>query len=156
MFLWNVLIALLWAVLNGRFDMPILLLGFALGYICLGIVGQFAGKPGYLSRLVRVANLLVFFLWELLMANLRVAYEVITPRHRMKPGIVAVPLDVSTDAEILILANLITLTPGTLSLSVSSDRRVLYVHTMDIGRGPDQVVRRIKAGLEQRLMGAMR
>lgn len=60
-----------------------------------------------------------YFLWQLLLSNLRVAYDVITPRLYMRPGILAVPLDAEIDLEITLLANLITLTPGTLSLDVS-------------------------------------
>ena len=48
----------------------------------------------------------------------------------MKPGIVKIPLDLETDVEITLLASLITLTPGTLSLDVSKDKKVLYVHSM--------------------------
>src|SRR5690606_35550704 len=73
---------------------------------------------------------LAYFFWELLLANFRVAYDVVTPTHFMRPGILAIPLDAETDLEITLLANMISLTPGTLSLDVSSDRRVLFVHTM--------------------------
>jgi multicomponent Na+:H+ antiporter subunit E len=68
----------------------------------------------------------------------------------MVPGIVAVPLDLETDLQITLLATCITLTPGTLSLHVSEDRRTLYVHAMYID-DPDQLVREIKQGFEQRI-----
>jgi multicomponent Na+:H+ antiporter subunit E len=71
-----------------------------------------------------------YFLWELTLANLRVAYDVVTPTHYMRPVILALPMDADTDIEITVLANLITLKPGTLSLDVSVDRKVLYVHSM--------------------------
>jgi multicomponent Na+:H+ antiporter subunit E len=76
---------------------------------------------------------LAYFLWELILANLRVAYDVVTIRHFMRPGILAVPLEAHTDFEITALANLISLTPGTLSLDVSTDRKVLFVHVMYLG-----------------------
>ena len=96
-----------------------------------------------------------FFLWQLLLSNLRVAYDVITPRLHMRPGIIAVPLDAKTDQEITLLANLITLTPGTLSLDVSEDRRVLYVHAMFVD-SPDEVRDSIKNGFERRLLELIR
>jgi len=85
------------------------------------------------------------------LANLRVAHDVLTPRHHMTPGIVAVPLELESDLQITLLANLITLTPGTLSLHVSDDRRTLYVHAMYI-RDPAELVREIKEGFEKRVM----
>jgi multicomponent Na+:H+ antiporter subunit E len=80
-----------------------------------------------------------------------VAYEVVTPHYTMNPGIVAVPLDATSDAEITLLANLITLTPGTLSVDVSSDRKVLYVHVMFV-TDADLFRRQVKEGFERRVM----
>ena len=73
-----------------------------------------------------------------------------TPQQRMRPAIVAIPLDVRRDFEITLLANLITLTPGTLSLDVSSDKRVLYVHSMYVD-DIDAFRREIKNGFERRV-----
>lgn len=105
----------------------------------------------------QVVYFVLFFLWELWVANLRVAFDVLTPPYQMKPGIIAVPLDARTDAEITLLTNLITLTPGTLSLDISTDRRVLYVHTMYIDRGDiDRARRQIKEGFERRVLEVLR
>ncbi|MCG8349308.1 MAG: Na+/H+ antiporter subunit E, partial [Chloroflexales bacterium] len=88
-------------------------------------------------------------LWEIIVANLNVARTVLfTPRAKLRPGIIAVPLDVTSDVEITMLANIITLTPGTLSLDVSDDRKVLYVHAIDVG-DPDTFRQSIKGGLER-------
>lgn len=85
---------------------------------------------GWLRRLVYLGLFLAYFTWELVQANLRVAYDVLTVKDFMRPGILAIPLEARTNLEITLLANLISLTPGTLSLDVSSDRRVIYVHAM--------------------------
>jgi multicomponent Na+:H+ antiporter subunit E len=75
----------------------------------------------------------------------------------MRPGVIAVPLDAKTDAEITLLANLITLTPGTLSLDLSPDRGVLYVHTMYIDQDDVERARRqIKDNLERRVLELLR
>jgi multicomponent Na+:H+ antiporter subunit E len=75
----------------------------------------------------------------------------------MRPGIIAIPLDARTDLEITLLANLITLTPGTLSLDVSADRRVLYIHVMYIDNDDIEAVRRnIKDGFERRVLEGLR
>jgi multicomponent Na+:H+ antiporter subunit E len=100
-----------------------------------------------------VIRFICFYLWQLVLSNLRVAYDVVTPTHYMRPGVIAIPLDVQTDAEITLLANLITLTPGTLSVDLSPDRRVLYVHVMYIDHDDVEAARQqIKAGLERRVL----
>lgn len=84
-------------------------------------------------RLVRFG---LWFFWELLQANALVAWEVSTPRYNMRPGIVAIPTRCRTALETTLLANLISLTPGTLTIEVSDDERVLYVHALHL-RTPD-------------------
>ena len=84
----------------------------------------------YVGKVSLAAGLGLFFLWELIYANLRLARDVITPHYSMSPGIVAVPLDATRDSEIMLLAALINLTPGSVALDVSPDRGHLYVHVM--------------------------
>ena len=100
-----------------------------------------------------IASLVLFYLKELLVASLRVAYDVLTPKDHMAPAIVAVPLDAETDLEITLLANFITLTPGTLSIDVSKDRKTLYVHEVYVRSGDvDRVKRQIKGGFEKKIL----
>jgi multicomponent Na+:H+ antiporter subunit E len=99
----------------------------------------------------KVVSFFFFFLWELIKANLHVAYEVVAPKWTMEPGIIKIPLDVKTDLQITFLANLITLTPGTLSLDVSEDKKVLYVHSMYV-RDKEKFIRSIKNGFEKRIL----
>jgi multicomponent Na+:H+ antiporter subunit E len=155
LFLWNILLALAWAALSGEFTLLNLMLGFALGFAVLLFVGPALGSSQYFAKVTRTSSFIGFFMRELVISNLRVAYDVLTPRHHMKPGIVAVPLDVRTDAEIVLLANLITLTPGTLSLDLSDDRTVLYVHTMYLD-DPEELRREIKEGFERRVLEVLR
>jgi len=84
-----------------------------------------------------------------------VLWDVITPQHISRPGIIGLPLDARTDAEIMLVANLISLTPGTLSLDLSDDKRVLYVHVMFLD-DIDATRQQIKRGLEKRVLGVMR
>ncbi len=86
------------------------------------------------------------FLRELVLSVQDVILTVIDPQRVSHSAIVAVPLDLRSDAGISVLANMITLTPGTTSLHVSGDRRVLYVHVMNVS---DQTVRQIKDGFER-------
>ncbi len=76
-------------------------------------------------------------------------------QRRIRPAIIAFPLTVTSDAEITLLANLITLTPGTLSVDVSEDRRFLYVHAIDVG-DREALIREIRDGFEKKVMEACR
>jgi multicomponent Na+:H+ antiporter subunit E len=157
MFLWNLLLALSWTVSTGQFTVANLLIGFVVGYFILLIAQRAIGRSPYFAKVPQVARFALFYLGQMILANIRVAYDVITPTHYMRPGVISIPLDARTDAEITLLANLITLTPGSLSLDLSEDRRVLYVHTMYIGNGDVSEARRqIKEGLERRVLEVLR
>jgi multicomponent Na+:H+ antiporter subunit E len=144
-----------WAVLVGEVDVENLGFGFVLGYALLAVLRPLPGSAAYAARLPRAFGLLLFFLWELLLSSLRVARDVLSPRPRFRPGIVGVPLDVESDGEITLLACIITLTPGTLSLDVSDDRKTLYVHSMWV-EDPEEFRREIKEGFERRVRELMR
>ena len=77
---------------------------------------------------LRIVRSLAIFLFELIKANLRVAIEVLAPGFSMTAGIVRVPTRTRTPLEVVLLANAISLTPGTLTLEVDEQDRVLYVH----------------------------
>ncbi len=154
-FLLNLILAFVWAALTGEFALRNLVAGFVLGFVILFVTRRVVGVPRYGHRTLNVIRLVGFFVWELIKANLRVAYDVLTPGLQIRPGVVAIPLDVRTDAEITLLANLITLTPGTLSLDVSADRSVLYIHAMYID-DPKAVRLRIKRGFERRVIEVLR
>lgn len=83
-----------------------------------------------MMKLFRMIEFVWFYLRELLVSNLRVAYDVLTVHHHMKPQIIELSVSHLSDKQLLIASNLISMTPGTLSLDVSDDREVLYVHAM--------------------------
>jgi multicomponent Na+:H+ antiporter subunit E len=83
-----------------------------------------------MTKPVRLLEFLVFFGKELVIANIRLAYDIVTPRFHMTAGIVEVPLETRKDTEIVLLANLLSLTPGTLTLDLSPSKDRLYVHVM--------------------------
>ena len=155
LFLGNVLLALVWTILTGGFTPLNLLGGFLLGYLILFLTRHALGESRYFLKTGQAISFFLFFLKELVISNFRVAYDVITPSYRMRPAVIAIPLDASTPTEITLLANLITLTPGTLSLDVSDDRKVLYVHAMFVS-DPDEVRASIKNGFERRVIELLR
>ncbi len=147
----NLLLALAWVFLTGKLEFINLVEGFILGYIILWISKSALGGTKYFQRIPKAIGFVFYFLKELIIANLKVAFDILTPKDYMKPGIIAVPLDAKTDLEITLLANLITLTPGTLSLDVSHDKKILYIHTLYVD-DPEKFRREIKNGMERRLL----
>lgn len=126
----NIVLAIVWIFLTGHFTYVNIIFGFVIGYIVILISRPQEGSSSYIKRFPIVISFLFFFLWELLKANIKVAYDVVTPTNYMKPGVVSYSLEANTDLEITLLMNLVSLTPGTLSLDVSFDRKTLYIHAM--------------------------
>jgi multicomponent Na+:H+ antiporter subunit E len=147
----NIFLALIWIFLTGEFTAANLVLGVALGYgLLFAFRRVFNPDTSYFNKVRQVVYFFAYFFWQLLLANLRVAWEVITPKIYATPGIIAIPLDLKSDIEITILANLITLTPGTLTLDISSDKRTLYVHSMYVDDA-ESFRQSIKQGFEKRV-----
>jgi multicomponent Na+:H+ antiporter subunit E len=112
---------------------------------------------GVTARLALAWRLLRFggwFLVELTRANLEVVWDVLTPRSRLQPGIVGLPLRTRSDLEVALLSGLITLTPGTLTLSVREQPATMFVHGM---YSPDAEAFRTQLDeLQLRLLRAVR
>lgn len=155
LFLWNLLLALIYASVSNSFTPVALAFGFTLGYLVLFISTPGARRHKYFNGLLGLFNFLIFYFVEFLKAALKVGLEVLTPKSHMRPGIIAIPLDAKTDAEISLLANLITLTPGGISLEISKDRSTLFIYEMYLDPKKDPV-REVKEGLEKRVLEVLR
>ena len=150
-FLTNLLLTFIWVALTGGFTFVNIFFGFVLSYFILYMITRGNGRARYFKIVPRIIAFVFYFIYELIRANLQVAWEIMTPRLHMTPGIIGVPLDVTTDAQITFLANLITLTPGTLSLDVSDDKKVLYIYSMYI-KDRETFIHDIKNGFEKRIL----
>lgn len=149
----NLLMAIVWAAVTGSASLHNLIFGFLLSTLALGLIREQINGTGYITRSLRVASLLWLFLVELAKSAWKVAVMVVSPRLDIKPGIFAFPLTVTRDFEITLLANLITLTPGTLSVDVSDDKKTLYVHAIDCA-DPEGARRDIADGFERKILEA--
>jgi multicomponent Na+:H+ antiporter subunit E len=148
----NLLLALAWVGLNGRFTLDSLTIGAMIGRIVLMILA----KGDVLSRtevrrVERAFSLLLYLLWQIVLANFRLTKDVLSVRHRMRPGVIRLPLSVTTDGEILLLSAMINITPGSVALDVSEDRQSMYVHVMNIATVED-AKKEIKNGFERRIL----
>jgi multicomponent Na+:H+ antiporter subunit E len=150
MLLGSLLLALAWVALQGAITLENLLVGYAVGYGILALLARGGVMPATLaSRASHAMGLAAFFAWEILIANFRVAGDVLRG-DRIEPAVVAIPLDVTSDGEILLLSMLINITPGSVTIDLSDDRRTLYVHVMHM-TSADETRREIKNGFERRV-----
>jgi multicomponent Na+:H+ antiporter subunit E len=152
-FLLSLLLAFLWATITADYGALNLLTGFLLGNLSLLLVRR-RFRGGAFRRGFKLLQLAGYFVLELVLSSLRVSRDVLSPRLRFRPAIVALPLDARRDVEIFLLANLVSLTPGTLSIDVSRDRTVLYVHTMH-GEEAEAMVRDVKERFERLILEAL-
>lgn len=151
----NLLLAVLWVAVSGSATFVNFLFGFAVSAIAIGLIREQAQGVSYLRRVRLILSLTILFFKELALSAWKVAVLVMRRDMDLKPGIFAFPLTVDRDFEITLLANLITLTPGTLSVDVSQDRRFLYVHAIDCS-DPQGAKRDIAEGFERKIMEAFR
>lgn len=151
----NVALAIAWAALTGDITLVNLLIGFALGSVALYATRPlYPGTDRYFTRATSWLKLIVAFVWELLVSSIQVVYDVLTPQHQARPGIISVPLDIEGEMSILVMTNYISLTPGTLCLDLTDDCKTLYIHAM-FADDPDEIRKSIKEGVERRVKEAM-
>ena len=150
----NLLLAGLWVLTTGDAGSVNSLVGLVLGYVLLWWLWPRHEDRRYFRKLPQTVSFAAFVTWELILSSLRVAYDVITPAANRSPAIICVPLDVRSDAEITLLANLITLTPGTITLGLADDRSHMLVHAMFAG-SDEQLQRTIKDGYERRVQALL-
>ena len=112
-FVSNILLAIFWAAMTETFTPVNLIIGFALGYGILWFAQPLVGESAYFRKIFQLASFLLYFVCALMGAAIRVACSLCRPLSALHPGVVALPLDLETDSEILLLSMLITLTPGT-------------------------------------------
>lgn len=101
-------------------------------------------------RILRLIGFILFYFKEILAASLFVAWDIVTPKDYMKPGIVEVPVDLKKEIAIIAFANLVSMTPGSLTVDLSSDRKKMYVHVMYL-YDKEAFIKRTKEQLEKRI-----
>lgn len=126
----NLLLSFIWVALTGSLYYSNLVFGFLIGFFALWIMNKNQDDQRYFYRIPKVIGFGFYFLYEMVSANIQVAYDVITPNYFFKPGIVSFPLEARTDLEINFIAMFISLTPGTLILDVSEDKKFIFIHVM--------------------------
>jgi len=151
---WNIVLAFFWSALWGKITLANIGVGFFLSYFTILLLEQtdVIEDKHYGKRLWRLFTFVLFFTKELMISNIQVAIDVLRISPKYRPAIIKIPLDLSNSKQITLLANVITLTPGTLTLDVSEDEKFILVHTMFYDpANREGFVESIKLGFEQRI-----
>lgn len=153
--LMNLLLSFVWVALTGVLYFSNFLFGFILGFFILWLVNRNEADRRYFNRVPKIIGFMLFYMWEMIRSNLQVAYDVMTPKFFMQPGIVKFPMNAKTDFEINMLSTMVALTPGTIAIDVSKDRKVLYIHVMYL-KDKDKFIKQLQEVGERRLLEILR
>lgn len=128
----NVFIAFIWVLLQNSFTLGDFVIGYVIGFGVLYLLQKILPFEFYFRRLKAVFALLWLFTKELFIANIDMVKIVLNPSFKHKPGIIAVPTNLTKKWEISLISCLISLTPGTLVMDYSLDSKYIYIHNIDI------------------------
>lgn len=151
----NFCLAFTWMFLKVSNDPITFFVGYFFGLLIIYAFRRFFNTRFYLFRVFSVIKLLFIFLRELILSNIAVLKVILKPKLDIRPGIFALPTELKKDWEITVLANLITLTPGTFVVDISPDNKILYIHAMDID-DVDDSIQSIKNSFEKAIMEVSR
>ncbi|OIP15430.1 MAG: Na+/H+ antiporter subunit E [Comamonadaceae bacterium CG_4_10_14_3_um_filter_60_42] len=141
------ILALIWLLLNNTLAPGQIVLGLLLGWAIPRFTLGFWPEQVHIYRPLSLLRFLAVFLYDVLVANVAVARLVLAGPRSLNPLFVEVPLDLTNELALSMLANTICLTPGTVSARLSPDHRTLLVHALDC-TDPDDMVRTIKTRFE--------
>ena len=145
-FLLNILLSFVWVALTGQLNYTNFVFGFIVGFFLLWFLNRKrTSNQDYFMRVPKILAFIMYFLYDMLKANIEVAMDVVTPNYNMKPGIIKFEMDAKTDFEITMLANMVAMTPGTLVIDISKDKKYMYIHVMYL-----KDIARFKRNLKQR------
>lgn len=147
----SVVLALAWLLLHNSLAPGHILLGLLLGWLIPNLTRNFWPEPVRFHGALILLRFSGVVLWDILVANLNVARLILSHPGKLRPAFVDVPLGLKGEMAISLLANTISLTPGTVSVEISPDRHCLRVHALD-APDPDGLVQEIKVRYEAPLM----
>ena len=127
-------------------------IAFALSFTFFWLICSLFNKR-YFKLIIHIMNLCRYFVKEFIRSNIKLTREIITPKINLHPAVVKVPLRIHTDVGIMLLTNISNLTPGTLVIGISDDKRYLFVHTIYLEAGSVEAFKKyMKDGFEKRLL----
>ena len=142
-FVINLLVSVIWLLVTNSYTLNNFVLGFILGLFLVYLLHRVLPGQFYLVRIYRI-----IMLTELIKANFGVLKIILKPRIENKPGFFVYETELERDWQLVLLSNLITLTPGTVVLGISDDRKKIYIHSIDFSTKEEEI-QNIKSSLEK-------
>jgi multicomponent K+:H+ antiporter subunit E len=144
-------VTVVWVMLLNDVSLGGVLLGLILGIAIPQITSTFWPQRPQVRRPLKIAEYVLVVLWDIVVANVKVAYIVVFKSNRqLRPHFITIPLEIYSPEAITVLAGTITMTPGTVTADLSADGRSLLVHCLDTG-DPEGEISGIKQRYEARL-----
>lgn len=139
-----------WLLLQGSVSVGNMLLGLPLAYLVAYWLAPRKSRTRRL-RLLPLLRLVARVAWDILVSNATVAWLVLARPGKLRPAWVSVPLALPDDVRVVVLAGIVSLTPGTLSVDYDARTARLRVHALDTD-DPEAVARAIKTRYESLLL----
>lgn len=127
----NIALTLLWCLITTSFSLGNMVLGYLFGLLAIYLMRDFLPGRFYLRPFIKSLQLFWLFIVELFKANIHVLKIVTSKNLKVRPAFFAYPTELTKDWEIALLSQLITLTPGTVVVAVSDDKKTLFIHAID-------------------------
>lgn len=147
---------LIWLALTHIGDVQEVIIGLIVAFVVSLLAGQFflssKSSGNFLRRFLKGIIYFFKFIWEMIKANLHVAYIVLHPKLPIKPGIVKIKTKLTKDSAITVLTNSITLTPGTLTVDVNPESKDLYVHWITVASKDVEINTKLIGGRFEKLL----
>src|SRR5690625_2663352 len=151
----NLVISFMWMFLSEYYTFSSYLFGYMIGAALLFLLNRFFPSRFYLYPIYRILILILIFIRELILSNISIVKLVYRRKPDFEPGIFAMPIEVTKNWEMTLLANLITLTPGTLTVAISEDQSTFFIHAMHID-DKEESIYEIKNTFEKAIMEVTR
>lgn len=151
----NLLLAIIWVMSTGTLTEENFIFGFLISFMILYLITINKEERKYFTMLPKLVTFIFFMLWEIIKANFQAVRDSLYPKSKLSPAIVKYPLEAESDVEITLLANLVSLTPGTLIMDVSDDKKVMYIHVLHL-ENKEVFIEEVRNKFEKRLLELMR
>jgi multicomponent Na+:H+ antiporter subunit E len=151
----NLLLAIIWVMATGTLTEENFIFGFLISFMILYLITINKEERKYFTMLPKLVTFIFFMLWEIIKANFQAIRDSLYAKSKLSPAIVKYPLEAESDVEITLLANLVSLTPGTLIMDVSDDKKVMYIHVLHL-ENKEVFIEEVRNKFEKRLLELMR
>ncbi len=128
----SLLLLVAWVLAANRISVGVVVLGALLAALIPWITARYWPEAPAHVRWLPLLRLVGVLLTDIVVANVRVARQILGPTHRLRPGFFEVPLQTQEPFTIAALASVVSLTPGSMTAAVSQDQRHLLIHALHI------------------------